>query len=88
MLVSGLLCAQTDLLAAKSQRAKQAMSAGRFEEAVTLYREFVRVLPGNPGLRMNLGLALHSAGRYREAIEQFRAVLKQQPRGLCSAWRI
>lgn len=82
---AGLLWAQTDKLAAKSQRAKQAMSAGRFKEAVALYQELVRAVPGNPGLLMNLGLALHSAGEYRKAIEQFETVLKKQPK-LAPAW--
>lgn len=71
--------AQSNELAAKSQQARQAMTAGRFEEAATLYKELVRRLPGNPGLRMNLGLALHSAGQYRQAVKQFQIVVKKQP---------
>ncbi len=76
---------QSGDLAARSQLAKQAMTEGRFEDAIILYRELVRALPGNPGLAMNLGLALHSAGRYRKAIEQFQAVLKRQPNS-APAW--
>src|SRR5437879_5756104 len=72
-------------LVAKLQRAMQAMSTGRFEEAATLYADLVRASPGNPGWRMNLGLALHSAGHFREAIQQFQAVIKQEPRN-GSAW--
>jgi tetratricopeptide (TPR) repeat protein len=72
-------------LATKSQQAKQAMDAGRFEEATTIYRELVRALPRNPGLRLNLGLALHSAGHYREAIQQFQTAVKLQP-DLGPAW--
>ena len=71
--------AQSDELIAKSKRAKEAMSAGRFEEAATLYSELVRAVPGNPGLIINLGLALHSVGQYQKAIVQFQAVLKQEP---------
>ena len=33
----------------------------------------------NPGMHLNLGLALHSAGRYREAIPQLANALKLQP---------
>lgn len=77
--LAAALPAQTDDLAAKSRAAKQAMNEGRFAEAVQLYTELTRALPDNPGLRMNLGLALHSAGRFRPAIEQFHAVLKTQP---------
>lgn len=62
-----------------SRQAKEAMAAGNFQQAVALYRELVKALPDNPGPRMNLGLALHSAGRYREAIPNFQAVAKQAP---------
>ncbi len=79
------LVSQTDELAEKSRHAKQAMVAGNYDEAATLYAELVRALPGNPGLVMNLGLALHSAGRYREAIDQFQAVVKRQPDS-AAAW--
>jgi tetratricopeptide (TPR) repeat protein len=68
----------------KSQRAKKAMLDRRFDEAVQLYSELSRSMPQNPGMRFNLGMALHSAGRYREAIECFDAVLKMQP-GLTAA---
>jgi tetratricopeptide (TPR) repeat protein len=66
-------------LAEMSHQAKEAMVAGNFRQAVLLYRELVKALPDNPGLRMNLGLALHSAGRYREAIPNFQTVAKQVP---------
>jgi tetratricopeptide (TPR) repeat protein len=78
-LLAARLFSQPDPLAGKSQRAREAMEAGRFEDAATLYRELIRAVPGNPGLQMNLGMALHSAGKYDLAIPQFRAVLKQQP---------
>ncbi len=77
--------AQAPELVEKSRRAKEAMGAERYEEAVPLYRELVAALPSNPGMRMNLALALHSSGRYREAIPQFRAALAQQP-GLTPGW--
>jgi hypothetical protein len=49
----------------KSQRAKQAMVDRRFDEAVRLYSELSRAMPQNAGMRFNLAIALHSAGRYR-----------------------
>ena len=55
------------------------MAAGRFEEAIPIYRDLVRALPNNPGPIMNLGLALHMAGHEREAVNQFQAVLKLEP---------
>ena len=55
------------------------MGAGRFADAVPLYEQLVREVPGNPGLMANLAMALHLAGRDREAVEQFARVLKVQP---------
>src|SRR5579859_6010387 len=68
-----------DELAAQSARAKQAMANRRFDEAVQLYSALVGALPQNPGMLMNLGLALHSAGRYREAIASFANALALRP---------
>lgn len=70
---------------AKSQQAKQAMTSRKFSEAVSLYRELARAFPDNPGLVMNLGLALHSAGEYPEAIRHFQTVVKIQPQ-MAAAW--
>ncbi len=55
------------------------MAKGRFEEAIPVYRDLVRALPNNPGLIMDLGLALHMADHDRQAIAQFEAVLKLNP---------
>jgi tetratricopeptide (TPR) repeat protein len=74
-----IAAAQSDDLVAKSRAAKQAMDSGNFAAAIPVYEELLRTLPGNNGMRMNLGLALHSAGRYQEAIPEFESVLKQQP---------
>ncbi len=75
---------QSDELAFKSQRAKEMMAAGRFEEAIPIYQQLVQAVPGNPGLRLNLALAQHMAGRDRDAIPNLEAVLKIQP-GLAPA---
>src|SRR5689334_21712755 len=69
-----------DDLAAKSQTARQAMIAGDFPKATRLYSELVRALPDNPGLWMNLGLAQHSAGNYREGLASFASALKLDPK--------
>src|SRR5262249_17092792 len=58
------------------------MAAGRFAEAIPIYEELVRAVPGNPGLLLNLGLAEHMAGRHRQAIPHLEAVLKLQPDSL------
>ncbi len=78
----GLSCslrAQPADLTEKSHQAKELMAAGKYEEAIPLYRELVRALPNNPGLIMNLGLALHMAGHEEEAIAKFETVLKRSP---------
>jgi tetratricopeptide (TPR) repeat protein len=72
------LRAQDDL-ARTSEEAKQAMDAGRFAEAAALYRELVRSLPDNAGLRLDLGLALHSDGKYQDALVQFQQAIRRQP---------
>ena len=66
-------------LAEKSTRGKELMAAGKFEDAIPIYRELVKALPGNPGPVMNLGLALHMSGREQEAATQFRTVIKLAP---------
>jgi tetratricopeptide (TPR) repeat protein len=66
-------------LAGKSQQGKALMAAGRYGEAVPVYRELVKALPGNAGLLLNLGMALHMAGEDREAVPQFEAALRLQP---------
>jgi len=66
-------------LAAKSTRGKELMAAGKYQEAIPVYQDLVKVLPGNPGPIMNLGLALHMSGREQEAAAQFQAVIKIAP---------
>jgi tetratricopeptide (TPR) repeat protein len=66
-------------LAAESHRGKELMAAGRFEEAIPVYRQLVNALPDNPGPLFNLGLALHLAGHEREAVIQLQAVINRQP---------
>jgi len=79
------LGAQTEEQARESERAKQMMAAGRFEEAIPIYRQLVQALPANTGLLLNLALAEHMAGHERESIPHFEAVLKAQP-NLTPAW--
>ena len=55
------------------------MGADRFDEAATIYAELVRAVPGEPGLRLNLGMALAMAGRPREAVPHLEAALTGRP---------
>jgi tetratricopeptide (TPR) repeat protein len=80
------LCfAQSDDLAVKSQRAKELMAEGRFAEAIPIYRELSQALPNNPGLMLNLGMALHMAGDERKSLPPLEAAVKLDPE-LVPAW--
>jgi tetratricopeptide (TPR) repeat protein len=74
------LSAQPADLAMKSRHAKELMAAGKYEQAIGIYRDLAHALPNNPGLIMDLGLALHMSGHEEEAIREFEAVLKLSPR--------
>jgi tetratricopeptide (TPR) repeat protein len=69
-------------LAERSRVGKELMAAGRYAEAAAAYRELVRAMPGNAGLLVNLGMALHLSGRDQEAIPQFEAALRLDPGSL------
>src|SRR2546423_709956 len=72
-------------LAAKSQRAKEFMAQGKFADAVPLYRDLNVAVPNNPGLLLNLGMALHMAGDQRKSIPPLEAAVKLDPQ-LAPAW--
>ena len=90
-LVAVLLCAaasaaaQDEVLAAKSRAGNQALAAGRYAEAIRIYRELVTALPDNPGLRFNLGMALDKAGQPAAAIPQLEQSTRAQP-DFAPAW--
>jgi tetratricopeptide (TPR) repeat protein len=50
-----------------------------YKEAVPLYRKALTLGPALPELRMNLGLALFKAGEMKQAILEFKPLLKGQP---------
>jgi tetratricopeptide (TPR) repeat protein len=76
LLLAGAAAPQTDELVAKSERGKQLMAEQKFEEAADVYRQLVKAVPGNPGLLLNLGMALHLAGHSRAAIAPLAQALK------------
>lgn len=55
------------------------MEAGRFEEAVRIYRDLLQALPNEAGLLMNLGMALAMGGHEREAIAPLERALSLEP---------
>jgi predicted Zn-dependent protease len=71
--------AQTEEQAKQSQRARELMNAGKYEQAIPIYQGLWKALPGNAGLEMDLGVAQHLAGRDREAIQHLEAAVKARP---------
>ena len=62
-----------------AKQARAALASRQYDRAATLYRELCRLLPAEPGMRLNLGIALYSGGRYAEAITELESLLKQSP---------
>lgn len=79
---AALLCGQPEALVRKSQEGRQLMGAGRFVEAVAVYRELVKAVPGDVGLLLNLGMAQHLSGDYPASITTLKSVLAAQPNAL------
>ncbi len=55
------------------------MSAGRFDDAAAIYQEMLRSLPDEPGLLMNLGMALAMGGHEAEALAPLERAIKLKP---------
>ena len=49
-----------------------------YPEAVPLYRKALALNPAIPGLQLNLGLALFKGGELKQAIVEFKSLLKSQ----------
>jgi predicted Zn-dependent protease len=61
------------------QLGARAMREGHFDEAERIYRQLLKDSPDDPRLHLNLGLSLHSAKKYREALPELRRYLKANP---------
>lgn len=75
----GTLIAQDLAPTELSRRGSEMMASGRYAEAVAVYRGLVKAVPGNVGLLVNLGMALHLSGQDGEAIAPLEAALKLAP---------
>ena len=80
-----LLSGQPGDAAQKSSQAKRALLSGHYAEAVALYRELLREMPNEPGLHLDLGLALEKAGQPTAAIPELELVTRAQPK-MAGAW--
>lgn len=55
------------------------MATGDFNGAAGVYQQLVKQAPANPGWKLNLGIALHMAGRDREAVAPLEVASKAMP---------
>jgi tetratricopeptide (TPR) repeat protein len=80
LLLSGSLLAVVteDELTNLSKRGRQAMASGQFQEAEEAYARLNQLVPGNAGLLVNLAIALHYEGKYKESIAACTAALQVQ----------
>ena len=80
LLLAGTLHAQTakspDALVKEAESFQQ---AGKLDEAIKDYRLFLAKFPDVVPVRSNLGAALAAAGRYEEAIVEYKKALRLQP---------
>jgi tetratricopeptide (TPR) repeat protein len=60
----------------------------RYKEAIPFYRKALTLNPAFPGLRLNLGLALFKGGELKQAIQEFKPLLKSQPSASPEAQRL
>lgn len=70
---------QTANPAVVAQRASAALKARDFETAERLYRQLAEQFPNEPGLALNLGLALYSSGKCGDALGPLERFLEAQP---------
>ena len=64
---------------ALARRAGASMKSRRFETAERIYLALVKEFPDEPGLALNLALAQYSAGKFEDALKQFRLFLDAHP---------
>jgi len=62
------------------EKGQEALQAGRYPQAVEIFRQVLEGTPGNITARINLGSALARMGRSKEAIAEYREVLTHQPK--------
>jgi len=59
-----------------------------YQEAVPLYRRALALNPAMPGLRLNLGLALFKSGELKQALVEFKTLVRNEPPSSPDAQRL
>jgi cellulose synthase operon protein C len=73
------LSPQSADLAGWSQAGADAMKGGRYDEAAQIYRQLVQAVPNDPGLLMNLGMALAMGGHEDAAVGPLERAVALKP---------
>jgi tetratricopeptide (TPR) repeat protein len=68
-----------DVVAAHANLGVVLVSLGRYDEAITQYHFALAQAPGDPALRLDLGLAYYKKGDFAGAAAQFAALHKDDP---------
>jgi len=84
LLASSALWAQPEDAAAKAERARGLVVAGKVEEAIPLYRELARAYPNDTAILVNLSIAEFKARLYRDAAGHAASAVKLQPDSLAA----
>ena len=71
--------AQADL-PARNKAAAQAMGEGRYDAAAAIYREILQAMPDEPGILMNLGMALAMGGHEADAVQPLLRAVSLNPK--------
>ena len=79
LVVPATAAAQPGDPAVRSAAASRAMKDGRFDEAARLYGELLQALPDEPGLLMNLGMALAMGGHEADALPPLERAVALKP---------
>ncbi|MSO68706.1 MAG: tetratricopeptide repeat protein [Alphaproteobacteria bacterium] len=70
-------------LAIAFERARDAHLAGKLDEAISHYRDVLRLAPDHGGALNNLGVALKVQNRFAPAIACYRRALATKPERAC-----
>lgn len=62
-----------------AEDAQRRMASGDFAGAAGIYEQLVKQVPANPGWKLNLGIALHMAGRDKDAVGPLEIAAKAMP---------